>query len=409
MGLRLVDTLSGTVRTVATYAGRPTTLYVCGPTVYDGAHVGHARTYLYFDVARRVLESAGTRVRHAMNVTDFEDKITDRAVSLGQSWRELARDEERRFFEDLDRLRVLRPHFHPRASAYVPDMIRVVKALERRGRARWEGDSLLYVPKSRPDGRNFRVGSELAQHVVRDGRETTGEVETKGREFLLWRRQLSPSASWPSPWGEGAPGWHLECYVMADRHLGIPVDLHGGGIDLIFPHHYDENEVALTLNGRPFARQFLHTAFVTERGEKMSKSTGRLVLLRPQLERWGSDALRFYLLSPPFSQRLEWSESEVRRASERWERVAAALRGSLPDGGGGSAPISALREADRRIGRALENGLDIGRAFTVLERLAAVVRGAGTPRFPRGSRREVRAFLASIDRRLGIEIRGRAD
>ncbi len=408
MGLRLVDTLSGRFQSVPTSPSRATTLYVCGPTVYDGAHVGHARTYLYFDVARRVLESSGVRVRHVMNVTDFEDKITDRAVSLGLSWRELARDEERRFFEDLDRLRVLRPHVRPRASAFVPGMVRLVRSLEKRGRARWEGDSLLYVPPRRPDPRNFAVGQELAQHVVSDDGDSAAEVERKGREFLLWRRQLAPSASWSSPWGHGAPGWHLECFVMADRHLGIPVDLHGGGMDLVFPHHYDENEIALTLLGERFARRYLHTAFVTEHGEKMSKSTGRLVALRPQLDRWGPDALRLYLLGPPFSERLEWSAAELRRAAERWDRIASALSGSVPIGAGGSVPISALRRADLAIVRALQDGLDIGRAFTILERLAGVVRGSGTPKFPRGCVREVRSTLAGIDRQLGLGLFARS-
>ncbi len=404
MGLRLLDTLTGLPRSVPQRAGRATTLYVCGPTVYDGAHVGHARTYLYFDVVRRVLEADGTRVRHVMNVTDFEDKITDRAVSLGQTWKELARTEEARFFEDLGRLRVLPPHVHPRASAFVPRMIRVVRALERRGRARWEGDSLLYVPKPRPDRRNFRVGSELARHVVSDSPTAAAEVERKGREFLLWRRQLSPSASWPSPFGQGAPGWHLECYAMAERYLGIPVDLHGGGTDLVFPHHYDENEVALTLRGVRFARQYLHTGFVTEGGEKMSKSTGHLVPLRPELERFGPDALRWYLLAPPFHRRLEWNAADLRSAAERWERTAAALRGSVPAGAGGSVPESALARAEAGVEAALHEGLAVGRAFTVLERLAGSIRAAGNPRFPRGSRRRVRSFLASVDRRLGLAL-----
>lgn len=406
MPLRLFDSMSGSLRAVPAPRGRPFTLYVCGPTVYDGAHVGHARTYLYFDVVRRVLESEGQAVRHVMNITDFEDKITDRAVSLGQTWQELARGEERRFAADLDRLRVLPPHQRPRASDFVPRMIEVVQALERKGRTRWQGDSLLYVPTPRPDPRNFAVGAELADLVVPDG-QPPGDVALAGREFLLWRRQLAPNASWASPWGEGAPGWHLECYCMAERHLGLPVDLHGGGADLVFPHHYDENEVALTLRNTPFARAYLHTGFVTEGGRKMSKSTGRLVPLRPELDRFGPDALRYYLLAPSYRERLEWSAADLRKAAARWERTSGLLAAAVPSGAGGSAPLRLLAPAERAIRAALLDSLQIGEAYRVLDTLAEAVASAGTPAFPRGSRREVRAFLARADARLGLGLSAR--
>jgi cysteinyl-tRNA synthetase len=401
MPLRLFDSMTSSLRAVPAPRGRPFTLYVCGPTVYDGAHVGHARTYLYFDVVRRVLEAEGQTVRHVMNITDFEDKITDRAVSLGQSWKELARSEERRFATDLDRLRVLPPHQRPRASDFVGRMIEVVKALERKGRTRWQGDSLLYVPPATPDPRNFAVGAELANLVVPDG-QPPGDVERAGREFLLWRRQLSPNASWKSPWGEGAPGWHLECYCMAERHLGLPVDLHGGGTDLVFPHHYAENEVALTLRNTPFAREYLHTGFVTENGQKMSKSTGRLVSLRPELDRVGPDALRYYLLAPSYRERLEWSAPELRRAANRWRRTSGSLADSVPTGAGGTASLRLLRSAERKMRSVLLDSLQIGRACQILDGVADAVEAADRPSFPKGSRREVRAFLRRTDARLGL-------
>lgn len=401
MPLRLFDTLSGAVQPLPMPTGRPFTLYVCGPTVYDGAHVGHARTYLYFDVIRRILEGEGLRVRHVMNITDFEDKITDRAVSLGQTWRELARLEERKFAVDLTRLRILPPHRSPRASVYVPRMIQVVRELERLGRTRWQGDSLLYVPPRRPDPRNFAIGAELAQHTVpADG--AGAEVDRSGREFLLWRRQLAPNASWRSRWGEGAPGWHLECYCMAEHHLGLPVDLHGGGADLVFPHHYNENEVALTLRGTRFARRYLHTGFVTEDGQKMSKSTGQLVPLRPMLNRYGADALRFYLLSPSYRDRLEWNHADLVDAARRSRKVRRSLFGSIPTGAGGRLPLHWLADSERRIRTVLLDDLRIGDAFRELERLARAIDGAEQPRFPRGSRREVKGFLDRVGSHLGL-------
>ncbi|MCI4366130.1 MAG: class I tRNA ligase family protein [Thermoplasmata archaeon] len=399
MPLRLFDTLSGAVAPVRSPRGRPFTLYVCGPTVYDGAHVGHARTYLYFDVVRRVLEGEGVRVRHIMNITDFEDKVTDRAVSLGQSWRELALLEERKFMADLDRLRVLPPHRRPRASSYVPKMMRVVREMERRGRASWRGDSLLYVPPERPDRRNFAIGAELAEHAVADSEGP--DVGRAAREFLLWRRQLAPNASWSSRWGEGAPGWHLECYCMAQELLGLPVDLHGGGVDLIFPHHYNENEVALTLQGKRFAHRYLHTAFVTNRGEKMSKSTGRFVPLRPLLDRYGPDALRLYLLSPSYREGLEYDARALQRSAREADRIHQLLRWSLPTGAGGAVPLAALEKADRAIRGALLDGLRIGNAFDELRALSERIARDGRGQFPKGDGRVVRATLARIDRRLG--------
>jgi cysteinyl-tRNA synthetase len=400
MPLRFFDSLSGAVAPLRTPRGRPVSLYVCGPTVYDGAHVGHARTYLYFDIVRRVLEAEGLRVRHVMNITDFEDKITDRAVSMGQSWQELARLEERKFSEDLGRLRILPPQRRPRASAYVPRMIRVVRALERLGRTRWEGDSLLYVPPERPDPRNFAIGAELDAHAVPDAH--TGNVGRQAREFLLWRRQLSPNASWRSPWGEGAPGWHLECYCMAQQLLGLPVDLHGGGADLVFPHHYNENEVALTLQHTRFAHRYLHTAFVTEGGEKMSKSTGHIVPLRPALDKFGPDALRFYLLAPLYRDRLEWDGAALRRVAKETGRIAPLLSGSVPTGAGGGVPLRYLQTADRSIRTALLDGLRIGDAFQEIRGLAERIEADARGQFPKGDRTVVRELLGRIDRRLGL-------
>jgi cysteinyl-tRNA synthetase len=400
MPLRLFDTLSGAMAPLRTPRGRPFSLYVCGPTVYDGAHVGHARTYLYFDVVRRVLEGEGLRVRHVMNITDFEDKITDRAVSLGQSWQELALLEERKFILDLERLRVLAPQRRPRASQYVARMIQVVRTMERRGRARWQGDSLVYVPPARPDPRNFAIGAQLAEHAVADGEDV--DVGRAAREFLLWRRQLAPNASWSSPWGQGAPGWHLECYCMAQQLLGLPVDLHGGGVDLIFPHHYNENEVALTLRRTRFAHRYLHTAFVTDSGQKMSKSTGRFVPLRPMLEKYGPDALRLYLLAPSYRDGLEWDPVALRASAKDAHRLRRILGNSLPTGSGGGVPLRHLAAADRSIRTALLDGLRIGDAFQDLRDLADRLESDGRGQFPKGDRTAVRTTFERIDRRLGL-------
>ncbi|MGI0155650.1 MAG: class I tRNA ligase family protein, partial [Thermoplasmata archaeon] len=321
MDLVLRDTLSGDARPVRRRPGRPLALYVCGPTVYDVAHVGHARTYLFFDVARRFLEAEGVPVHHVMNVTDFEDKLDARAARLGIPWRTLARREERGFFRDLAALGVLPPHERLRATAYIPAMVRVARRLERTGRVRREGDEWIYTPPRRREGANFPTDRQLARHaVVEPGHPFPQRQEAAG-EFMVWRLQAPPKPSWPSPWGPGIPGWHLECYALADRFLRVPVDLHGGGTDLIFPHHYAENEVGLSLRRTLFSRVFLHTAFVLIDGGKMSKSVGNLVPLRTALEEVGPGALRWYLLSTASRRSLKWDPAALRIAVEEFSFV----------------------------------------------------------------------------------------
>ena len=325
MPLRVRDTLSGRVEPLRRRPGRAFGMYVCGPTVYAPAHVGHARTYLYFDVVRRSLRADGVSVRHVMNITDVEDKIDRKAASLGISWRTLARREEAGFLRDLDVLGILRPTVRPRASDFIPRMVRLAARLEKTGRIRRQGDAWYYHPPDRPREENFPVSAELAQHAVPEPGHPFPTDESAAGEFMVWQRQEPPLPSWKGPWGPGMPGWHLECYAMADEYLGVPVDLHGGGLDLIYPHHHAENEIALALDGQPFSRRFLHTAFVLQAGAKMSKSTGNLVLLREALTEGGPGGLRWYLLGPRYSQRLEWDRRAFTAAIEEQVRVRRSI------------------------------------------------------------------------------------
>jgi cysteinyl-tRNA synthetase len=401
MELIVPDTLSGDRRTVRHGPGRPVTLYVCGPTVYDRAHVGHARTYLYFDLARRFLESEGLAVRHVMNITDFEDKIDARAAELGLGWRALARREEREFLRDLANLDVRIPHHRPRASDFVPQMIRVARRLERTGRVHRSGDEWIYTPPRRRPGANFPTDRQLATHaVVEPGHPFPTRGDRVGA-FMIWRRQDPPKASWPSPWGRGVPGWHLECFAMAERYLGTPVDLHGGGVDLIFPHHYAENEIALAVHRTRFSRTFLHTAFVVLHGDKMSKSTGNLVTLRSVLDRTEPSALRWYLLSKPLFRRLEWDPAALARSAEEYARVRAAVRSFLGPRGPAGRTRSARRLAEG-VRRDLARGLAAERAFARLRAWSErSYRESAAPGKP-AERLAARAAFRSIEERTGL-------
>jgi cysteinyl-tRNA synthetase len=378
-------------------------MYICGPTVYDASHVGHGRTYLYFDLIRRALLARDVRTKMVRNITDYEDKVSWRADSLGITWKALARQEERRYRQDMLDLNILAPDYEPRASQFVPQMIQVARRLERTGRVEHRDGTWIYCPPP-PSGRNFTVGDDFQAHVVPEPGIDVAAVADSAREIVVWRNQESPMATWPSPWGRGAPGWHLECYAMADRYLRVPVDFHGGGMDLIFPHHYAENEIALALDGTLFARRFLHTGFVTQLRRKMSKSRGNLVTLRWALDRFGPDALRWYLLTPPYNSRLDWDNRAAEKSAAEWSEVKARLREVLEPGAGGPLATRQLeRLADRVLDR-IERGFEVHEALDEIRSYAAAIGAAGRSHLPRGEAGRGRKAVRRIEALLGVSI-----
>jgi cysteinyl-tRNA synthetase len=402
--LTLHDSLTGRRHRVAPRPRHPLTLYVCGPTVYDAGHVGHGRTYLYFDLVRRVFADQGIPVRHVMNITDVEDKITNRANSLGVSWSKLARREERGYLADLAALGNLAPSATPRASAYVGRMVDVARRLERAGCVRRTEEGWVYEPPKGHAARNFAAGADLEEHAVPEPGHPFIGGPGDSREFLVWRPQQAPLPSFPSPWGPGVPGWHLECYTMARALLKVPVDLHGGGMDLIFPHHYAENEVSLTLDGTPFSRTFLHTAFVTGNGSKMSKSTGHLIRLGATIEEVGRDALRWYLLTLPYSRVLEWDPTALAAAATTYARVRSSLAAAVAPGGGGTLGLRAFERLTATVRRQLSDGLRAQDALETLRNFAEAVDRVGAGRIARGDRRRALAELARTETLLGIRL-----
>jgi len=405
MPLRLEDTRSGERRTVHARPGRPLSLYVCGPTVYDHAHVGHARTYLFFDVVRRFLTAEGQPVHHVMNVTDFEDKIDRRAAELDLSWRALARREEAGFFRDLGAFGVLPPHARPRASDFAPLIVRVAESLEKTGRVRREGDLWIYSPPEHPDVVNFPTDSELARHAVEEPDHPFPRREGALGEFVIWKRQDPPLPSWPSRWGRGTPGWHLECYAMARRILDIPVDLHGGGLDLIYPHHHAENEIALALDGEPFSRMFVHTAFVLQSGAKMSKSTGNLISLREALRHATPGGLRWYLLSTSYRVRLEWNAHALGLADREYRLLRDLLARWLTPGRGGALGASLVEEVAEGTRTDLAEGLGADLVIQRLRDLSSRLSRDGSDRIARGERAFALSALAGIEERIGLALR----
>ena len=365
--LRLYDT-----RRRGTFAFRPrdkraVTIYVCGVTPYDTTHLGHARTFLVFDVLARLLEVGGTRVRYAQNVTDVDESILQRAARDGVDWRELGRREERAFLEDMRRLDWRKPDVMPHATGELDAMIQLAERLRRRGHA-YELPSGLYYDVS-----TFPRFGELSRYSVAKMRrilasQDDARLDDPRRrsplDFALWRR-VPDGPTWPSPYGRGRPGWHLECSAMSERHLGYPIDIHGGGSDLIYPHHECEiaqSEGAHTGRER-FVRHWVHIAPVRLNAAKMSKSEGNMVFVRDALKRNSPQALRLYLLDIHHRRPFDHDEERLARARDRAAALAMAL------GRGRLGPIERDQASAAVLG-ALEDDLHTERAIRELERHA---------------------------------------
>ena len=269
-------------------------LYVCGPTVYDYSHIGHARAYVFFDVLFRFLRSLGYEVTYVRNVTDLDDKLIRKAAEEGVEVREVAARYTDAFHEDMTRLGTLPPTIEPKATEHIADMHGLIEALLKNGIAYvLDGDVYYSVEAFRGYGKLSR--RELDKMLMGARVEVDARLKSPA-DFALWKAARPGEPSWPSPWGPGRPGWHIECSAMSLKYLGPDFDIHGGGMDLIFPHHENEIAQAEGATGRPFCRMFVHNGFVNVNKEKMSKSLGNFFLIRQVFQHADSEALRLFLL-----------------------------------------------------------------------------------------------------------------
>ncbi len=404
MDLTFRDTLTRRTQVLAGRRSDPLGMYVCGPTVYAPAHVGHARTYLLFDHVKRFFLTQGTRVHHIQNVTDFEDKITHRAVAQGLPWRTLARREERSFARDMRDLGILPARATPRSSDYVATMIRAIRHLERRRIAYRKGRAVYFDASAVPRFQDFEVDELLSAHAVPEpGNDALPEAEDP-RDFVLWKPTRPPSPVWTSPWGPGMPGWHLECFVMAKHHLPLPMDLHGGGLDLIFPHHYAENLVSLAILGKPFSRNFLHEAFVTMGVRKMSKSLGNLVPLAQALRDISRGGLRAYLMSRNYQEPLEFFFPDACRWDEMWREDQRTFQGLLSPRDGTGYPLGSLSARLAELPKLVGHNLGIPEALESLHATAESIRASGRSAVRPEDRRECRRILRAAGELLGMDL-----
>jgi cysteinyl-tRNA synthetase len=293
-------------------------IYLCGLTVYDDSHIGHARTIIFFDVLRRYLIFKGYKVIFIQNFTDVDDKIINRAKSEGLKAEEVAAKYTDRYFKDFDSLNVLRADLYPRATENIKEMIDLIEGLIKKGHAYLSLNGVYFRVKSFPDyGKLSKRSIEELESGYRIELDPSKEDPL---DFALWKF-YSDQPTWDSPWGKGRPGWHIECSAMALKYLGSPFEIHGGGHDLVFPHH--ENEIAQSeaFSEKKFAKIWLHTGMVSINSEKMSKSLGNIVTIQQALNRWGMNALRIYCMSVQYSKPLDYTDELLTESRQRWRQI----------------------------------------------------------------------------------------
>ncbi|HVF05083.1 MAG TPA: cysteine--tRNA ligase, partial [Frankiaceae bacterium] len=323
MPLVLSDTRSRETRAFVPVVPGKATVYVCGPTVQAPPHVGHVRSAVAFDILRRWLAESGYDVTYARNVTDIDDKIIHVAGHEGVSSWAVAERNTRAFNAAYDALGNLAPTVEPRATGHVPEMIDLMRTLIDKGHAYASGGDVYF------DVRSFDRYGELSGQVPDQMIQTEKVDPTRPKrsplDFALWKAHKPGEPFWDTPWGPGRPGWHLECSAMAVKYLGQPFDIHGGGLDLVFPHHESERAIGEAWTGKKYCNYYLHNGFVTVDDQKMSKSLGNFVTIRALLERHDAEALRVLLLSAPYRASLDYSEKAIEAATRRVERWRAQL------------------------------------------------------------------------------------
>ena len=408
--LRVYNTLSGSKDPFEPMVPGKVRMYVCGVTVYDYCHIGHARSALVFDVLRRYLEYSGFAVEFAKNFTDVDDKIIKRANEQGVSCEHVTTTYIQAYYEDMEKLGVRRATLEPRATEHIADIVALVDTLLAKGMAyRVEGDVYFQVDR-------YPVYGRLSRRKVEDlqagARVDVDERKRHPMDFALWKGSKPGEPSWDSPWGPGRPGWHIECSAMAMRHLGETFDIHGGGMDLIFPHH--ENEIAQSCGatGKEFARYWVHNGFVQINQEKMSKSLGNFFTIREifQKSEWPDmitgEMLRYFLLSTHYRSPLDFSGqslAEAKNALNGFYDLFARLKESAPAQG---AADQQMREATHRMRQAfveaMDDDLNTPNAVAVLQKLRGEVNKALEVGLSDELRREIRQEFRSLGAVLGL-------
>ena len=375
MALRLYNTRTQRKGPFAPLVPGVVKMYVCGPTTYDYSHLGHARSYIVFDVARRYLEFLGNQVVYVQNFTDIEEVIIRRAAEAGQPPLEYAQFFIDAFLDDMRAVNVLPATHYPKVSEHIPEIVGLVQRLIRSEYAYpVDGDVFFRTRKAK---HAFGI---LSHRKIEDIVVEPVQMDSRKEDpldFALWKRSKEGEPSWPSPWGEGRPGWHVECNAMAYKYLGAPLDIHGGGMDLKFPHHESEAMICEGAWGIEWTRTWMHNGFLTLEREKMSKSLGNFVKIREVLKDHPGEVVRLCLLKAHYRENTEYDASGFDRARAEWEAMRAVMAGAkAADGPGTGGKVEGLVAATRSAFRwAMDDDLDTKEAVSSLLRATEALRG----------------------------------
>ena len=390
MSLRLYDTATREVRTFEPLVPGQVSMYLCGATVQAPPHVGHVRSGLVFDILSRWLKASGYEVTLIRNITDIDDKILARGEELGEPWWSVAMRNERAFTAAYDALGCIPPTYEPRATGHITEMVELMDRLIDCGHAYAEDGDVYF------DVRSFAEYGSLSGQRLDDMQPAADSAATDKRDprdFALWKSVKPGEPSWPTPWGRGRPGWHLECSAMATRYLGPAFDIHGGGMDLLFPHH--ENEIAQSrAAGDRFAQLWLHNAWVTTSGEKMSKSLGNSLLVSEVIQRVRPVELRYYLGSAHYRSMLEFSDEAMSESAAAYRRIEGFLRRALDRLG--EVPPGPL---PRAFSDAMDDDLGVPQALAVVHdtvRAGNAALDSGDEATARARAAEVRAMMSVL-------------
>jgi cysteinyl-tRNA synthetase len=373
-------------------------LYACGPTVYDFFHIGNARAFLFFDVMRRYFEYKGYDVTYVQNITDIEDKIIARSIEEGIPYDQFASKYADAFLQDSKALGIKPPHHQPRATEFMAEIIALIEELIKRGYAyEVEGDVYFDTAKLPEYGslsgkriEDQKVGARVAENVLK--RNPT--------DFTLWKRSKPNEPIWQSPWGEGRPGWHSECVVMSQHYLGETFDIHGGGVDLVFPHHENELAQARAISGKPLANYWVHNGFLNIEGEKMSKSLDNFFTARDILKQHSAEAIRFFFLSKHYRSPIDFNREII----EESERAVGNFRQSLKDIDFLALdevfePNDQLQKLEAEFQAAMDDDFNSAKAIAVLFEINGLIRNR---QLPLEERQDAARMLVKLGRVLGF-------
>jgi len=391
--VKVQDTLSGRKEEFLP-RGDEVKMYVCGVTPYDESHIGHAMSYIIFDAIRRYLKFRGYKVRYVQNITDIDDKIIERANKLGVSTDELAGKFTDSYFSDMDALNITRADVYPRATGEIDKIIEVIAGLIDKGHAYPVGGSVYFRVGSDPD--YGKLSHRTLESMKSSSAPDTASDKESPMDFALWKAVKPGEPAWDSPWGKGRPGWHIECSAMSLKYLGDQIDIHGGGQDLVFPHH--ENEIAQSegfTGAKPFVKYWLHNGLLKLGEDKMSKSLGNLVTIKDVLKRCSADGLRVFVLNSHYRSPLTYSDDTLEAAekgADRLRQAAFAVGGdkkddskidtesyrqrftdAMDDDFNTPRALAALFDLARDINRAGDAGCDIGAGQKTLKELGGVL------------------------------------